>query len=109
VKFKASNPPRVAIISPTNSAQFLSSTSLNIVAEATQIDGSIKRVDFYADGRLIGSDSEIVHTERFEATWTNVTTGLHELKAVAVDDLGVSATSKPITVKVEARRSDGKN
>jgi hypothetical protein len=57
-------------------------------------------VDFYANGRLIGSASDIA-TDTFSFTWRNVPAGKHTLKAVAVDDLGVSETSKSITLSVE--------
>ena len=58
------------------------------------------RVDFYANGRLIGSSSDMA-AEILKFTWANVPVGQHTLKAVAVDEWGVSGSSKPITLTVE--------
>jgi len=60
----------------------------------------IRRVDFYDNGVLLGSATDIA-TESFRFTWRNIPAGQHTLKAVAVDDLGVSESSKPITVNVQ--------
>jgi hypothetical protein len=100
VKFYVDKSPEIAIISPADSSHFSLVTNLSIVARATQVDGSIKRVDFYANGRLIGSASDIA-AGIIRFTWKNVPNGQVTLKAVAVDDLGVSATSKTIIVRVE--------
>lgn len=100
VKFMVGKRPEVAIISPSGTTHVSSSTTVSITASARQADGSIKRVDFYADDQLIGSASNIA-TEVFRFTWSNVPAGKHILKAIAVDDLGISETSKALTLSVE--------
>jgi len=100
VKFNVGKRPEVAIISPGDRSHVSPSTNLSIAAKAKQAAGSIQRVDFYADDQLIGSASDIL-TEVFRFTWRNVPAGKHTLKAIAVDDLGVSETSKAVTLSVE--------
>jgi uncharacterized repeat protein (TIGR01451 family) len=100
VKFVVGKRPEVAIISPAHAPLGSVPTNLIIAATAKQSDGAIRRVDFYANGRLIGSASDIA-TDTFSFIWRNVPAGKHTLKAVAVDDLGVSETSKSITLSVE--------
>ena len=92
--------PEVAIIEPTVRPKFLLSSNLSIAARATQVNGSIRRVDFYANNQLIGSASDIA-TETFRFIWRNVPVGNHTLKAVAINDLGLSETSKLVTLSVD--------
>jgi TonB family protein len=56
-------------------------------------------VDFYANDKLIGSASDY-RAERFYVTWREVTPGQYTLKAIAVNDLGVSASSKTVNITV---------
>jgi hypothetical protein len=100
VKFGVGKPPEVAIISPADTTNVLHSTNVSIAVKARQAEGSIRRVDFYADDQLIGSASDIL-TDTFRFTWRNVPVGKHTLKAIAVDDLGVSGTSTAVTLNVE--------
>ena len=100
VKLVVGKRPEVTFISPRDAARVSASTNMSIAVRAKQADGSIRRVDFYADGKLIGSASDIL-TETFRFTWRNVPAGKHTLKAVAFDDLGLSETSESITLSVE--------
>ena len=109
VKFIVGKRPEVTIISPGDASRVSASTNVSIAVRAKQVEGSIRRVDFYADGKLIGSASDIV-TETFRFTWRNVPAGKHTLKAIAFDDLGVSETSDSITLSVEkATKANGIN
>lgn len=100
VKLNVGERPEVAIISPGDATHILPSTNVSIAVKARQAEGSIRRVDFYADDQLIGSASDIL-TEIFRFTWRNVPAGRHTLKAIAVDDLGVSGMSTSVTLNVE--------
>lgn len=99
VEFKVGIPPEVSIISPSDLSRFSFSRKLTITATAKPAAGLIIRMDFYANGRLIGSMSGIA-SNTFNFTWTNVPVGRHTLKAVAVDERGVSGNSKSVTVTI---------
>ncbi len=87
--------PAVTITSPTNSASFVSPVDLTITATATD-DVEVSKVDFYADGHLIGSRTATPYT----VTWPDVCAGSYAFTAVAYDNLGIAATSAVVTVNV---------
>lgn len=90
--------PTVALTSPAAGATFPAGTGIAIGANATDRDGSIARVDFYADGALLARDT----VAPFGTTWTNAGNGTHVLKAIAVDNRKASTTSASITISVAA-------
>src|SRR5262249_34954674 len=60
-------PPNVSLSSPTNGASFISPATIALAANATDGDGTVVRVDFLANGSLLGSDSGAP----FDFMWTN--------------------------------------
>ena len=92
------SPPDVSITSPAAGATFTSSDSIPISATASDIDGVVQQVDFYADGVLIGTDT----TSPYSLTWTGATIGTHALTAVALDNVGATTTSVAVSVIVTA-------
>lgn len=99
VNITVGSPPTVAMSLPANGAIFPSLTNISVSANAHSNTGSITRVDFYADGLLIGSAND-VGTDKFSLTWRHLADGFHSLTAVATDNLGFSTTSAPITIGV---------
>src|SRR5439155_1566953 len=59
---------------------------------------TVSRVEFYADGNFIGSDSGAPYSVSWNTTSTN--NGSHTLAAVATDILGVRWNSNTVTVTV---------
>ena len=90
--------PTVAMTSPANGASFPGGTPIALAASASDRDGSIARVDFYADGTLVGRDT----TAPYGVSWSNAANGTHALKAVAVDNRKASTTSALVTITVGA-------
>ncbi len=99
-----SKEPLVSLVDPSTRRPLIGPTNLSLEAMATQFEGSIKRVDFYANDKLIGSASDDA-TERFLVTWRGVTPGEYTLKAIAVNDLGVSVSSKTVDITVAKNRN----
>lgn len=95
VNTPTNNLPTVSITSPANNSSFTAPASITISANAFD-DGSIKRVEFYDGGTLLGSDL----TSPYSFTWNSVPVGNHSLTAVAVDNLDASATSTVVSVQV---------
>jgi uncharacterized repeat protein (TIGR01451 family) len=102
VNVTVTKPPIVSIVNPSEGASFPSLYNINITAKASDPDGSIKKVDFYANGLLIGSASD-VGTDRFMMTWRRLQDGVHSLTAVATDELGVTSKSDPVKISVGNR------
>ncbi len=94
----ANAPPEVSITSPAAAATFTSTDPITIAATATDSDGVIQQVDFYADGVLVGTDT----TSPYSLTWTGAAIGTHALTAVALDNVGATTTSTAVSVVVTA-------
>jgi hypothetical protein len=71
---------------------------VNLEAVASDPEGTVTQVAFYAGASLIGT----VTTAPFATTWTGVPAGTYSLTAVAIDNVGVATTSTPITITVTA-------
>jgi uncharacterized repeat protein (TIGR01451 family) len=99
VNVTVTRPPTVSIVNPSEGATFPSLDNINITAKASDPDGSIKKVDFYANGLLIGSASD-VGTDQFMMTWRRLQDGVHSLTTIATDELGVTSKSDPVKIKV---------
>ena len=87
--------PGVALTSPAPEARLLRVVDLS--AEASDPEGVI-RVEFYADGRLIGSDTSAPFTCHCDTEIT--ATGRTDLTARAYDAAGNVGVSAPVTVTV---------
>jgi chitinase len=91
-------PPAVSITAPLPSSVFRNAASITVEAAASDRDGSVSRVDFYAAGSLIASDT----TAPYSVTWSGMAPGAYALTAVAVDDRGASTTSAGVDVLVRS-------
>jgi regulation of enolase protein 1 (concanavalin A-like superfamily) len=91
--------PTVALTSPTNGATFNAPATVTVSADASDINGSITRVDFYAGSTLIGSSS----AAPYSVTWSSVAAGTYTLTAVATDNGGATRTSAARTITVNQR------
>ena len=89
-------PPTVTLTSPTNGATYAAPATVALAATASDSDGTVARVDFYAGAAPIGSDT----TAPFAVTWNNVQPGNYTLTAVATDNGGLPTTSTPISISV---------
>src|SRR5690606_32969221 len=70
-------PPTVAITNPSNGATFTEGTSISIVASASDSDGPVSQVEFFANGNSLGVDL----TSPYAINWT-VPLGTNSLTAV---------------------------
>lgn len=90
-------PPSVAITSPAGGAVFTAPATMTIRAEASDPDGAIAEVAFYANGALVGR----VTTAPYSVTATGAAAGSYALTAVATDNAGSTTTSAPVQVRVD--------
>ena len=89
--------PDVSILSPENNATFVAPANIAITATASDPDGNIARVEFFAGANEIGEDTD---GAPFIYNWTNVPAGDYQITANAVDNNGASRISDPVTVVV---------
>lgn len=86
--------PSVTITSPRAGAGVPVSSSTGITASASDPDGTIVSVTFYANNVSIGTDN----TPPYSANWSPTAEGTYSLTAVAIDNSGNVVTSPAILV-----------
>ncbi|MBK8001698.1 MAG: immunoglobulin domain-containing protein [Verrucomicrobia bacterium] len=94
-------PPLVSLLSPTNGARFDDGDPVTLQAVASDADGSVVSLAFYADGLLIGE----VPSTPYEQVWTNASVGPHAIWAVATDAEGAATITAVANISVNSRSS----
>ena len=89
-------PPSVSLTSPATGATYTAPATIPLAATAADSDGTVAKVEFYANDQLIATDT----TSPYQGSWTNVPTGTYSIYAKAYDDKGASTSSSPVTVQV---------
>jgi regulation of enolase protein 1 (concanavalin A-like superfamily) len=89
-------PPTVALTSPTTGASFSAPASISLTATASDPEGRLSHVNFYAGTTQLASDT----TAPYSFTWSSVPAGTYAVKAVAYDTDGGTASSTVATVTV---------
>jgi hypothetical protein len=116
--------PKVAWLTPTNGASFLSRPNVELAVNASDSNGWVTAVSFLANGQHVGTvtnnafpggwaqslSSPETHgvpfpisAERrreFQFVWTNVPPGIYALTAVATDNAGLQTTSDSVQFTV---------
>jgi hypothetical protein len=90
------NPPAVFLTAPVNNSTLPAGSTLTMTASANDSDGSVAKVEFFADGVKLDEDA----SSPFSIDWSNVPSGNHVLTAVATDAQGASSQSAPIEIFV---------
>ncbi len=98
VTVSANAAPNVALTAPAAGATYVTPATIDLVASATDSDGSIAKVEFFAGSTLLGTDT----SAPFTANWSQSATGTYAISARATDNLGASTTSAPVLVAVIA-------
>ncbi len=88
--------PQVRLTQPVSGAGFAQGLDVVLEAEASDLDGGVVEVAFFANGMRLGA----VTAEPYNFTWSTPPNGNHTLTAVATDDLGAVTTSLPVTINV---------
>jgi len=97
-------PPVVSIVSPEDNTEITIGTDFDIIAEASDLDGTVEKVEFYEDDLLIGE----LTSEPYILNWIFEVLGEYEITAVATDNDGFTTTSQAITlICVDAPPCDG--
>jgi len=89
-------PPSVQLTSPGNNTNYFAPASVSLAATASDVDGTVTQVAFYAGSTLLGVDTSSPYT----FSWTAAQAGDYSLTAVATDDDGATTTSAAVTIHV---------
>jgi subtilisin family serine protease len=88
--------PTVGLVRPHDGDSFSAPAVIALAADASDGDGAVSRVDFYAGSKLVGTDS----TSPYGVNWDASEAGSYAVKAVAVDNLGATTTTPAVNVVV---------
>jgi hypothetical protein len=88
--------PGVALVAPSNTAQFSLGQPITFTAIADDADGSVTNVSFFQDDNKIGE----VTNSPYEMTWLGAPAGQHKIKAVATDNAGETNASSAVEIFV---------
>lgn len=89
-------PPVGTIVSPDNNAKFELDKVVTITANASDQNGTVSLVEFYANGVKIGEDNSLPYS--FD--WTAGSLGDIELSIRITDNEGLSNTSSVVTIEI---------
>lgn len=97
VSFKVNMAPSVSMTSPAPYEVFSAPASITLSAAASDTDGNVVKVEFYANGGLLGTDT----VAPFSLVWQNVSAGSYTLTAKATDNDGGVKTSAGVPITVQ--------
>jgi endo-chitodextinase len=99
----AAIPPIVKLTAPLDDASYTAGSNINIVATATDSDGTIAKVEFFA-GSSNNTNTKVGEKTQAPWTmmWTNVAAGNYAITAKATDSQGLMSTSEPADITVSA-------
>jgi hypothetical protein len=100
-------PPHVRLTSPASGDVFEPMEDILIAAEASDPDGWVRKVAFFANGMLIGEAGLLENRltapnepRRYAFPWRRAEPGRHVLTARAVDNLGAVGESQSVEIQV---------
>lgn len=110
---RISAPPTISITSPANGGVVSSGAVTTIQANAGDSDGSVSKVQFFVDGKVIGEAT----TAPYSISWTpdapttktdgTIVGASVTLTALATDDVGLSTQSTGVTLSVTTGGTSG--
>lgn len=95
--------PSVAITSPANNATFTAGTNITISANASDVDGTVSRVEFFQGSTKLGERT----SSPYSFTWNSVVAGSYTLTARATDNAGATTVSSPVNITVTSPDNGG--
>lgn len=88
--------PFVSISSPADGTSFAEGSAIDITAVASDLDGTVDKVEFFTGSTKIGEDT----SDPFNFSWSNAPVGTHQLTAKATDNGGGVTTSQAVGITV---------
>ncbi|MDT3680098.1 MAG: DNRLRE domain-containing protein [Burkholderiaceae bacterium] len=95
--------PSVSLVAPLAGTEYIAGSPISIGASASDPDGSITQVEFFANGIRLGASS----SSPYAINWATAPAGTHALTAIATDNDGARSTSAAVTITVRASGGGG--
>lgn len=97
ITVNASNlPPIVALTSPSPGAVFEAPAVVPFAATASDLDGGVSKVEFFAGATKLGEDT----ASPYALSWSNAPVGIHAVSAVAIDHEGAMTASATVSITI---------
>ena len=102
-------PPTVRMVNPADGAVFYTPVNIPLLARATDPDGSVTNVEFFAGNTELGRGLPVILDPPgvngvtglvYFLNWQDVPANVYSLTAVATDDGSLSTTSGPVKITV---------
>ncbi len=90
------SPPTGSLTAPVNGAVFTAPANISLKANASDVGGSVARVEFYRGATLLATDT----SSPYSYTWNVSTPGGYSLSVKVYDNTGLIFTSSSVSVTV---------
>ncbi len=87
--------PQVTVTGPATGASFVAPAVAPVTADATDADGTVAKVEFFSNGRLLGTLTQPPYS--LVVDWA---LGAHSVTAVATDNQGATTTSASVAMTI---------
>jgi RHS repeat-associated protein len=98
VVIRVDTPPTVTLTSPANNTVFTPGANIPLTARAADADEIVTKVEFFSGTTLLGTQ----FVAPYDVAWNNVPAGRYTLTARATDLVGLTTTSAPVVITVDA-------
>lgn len=93
--------PVVELVSPTTNQTFVAGDNIAIIASATDMDGSISKVEFFQGTNKVGEALALP----FFCTWKPLSAGYYSLTAKAFDNNSAVGVTSPVIIQVISKET----
>ncbi|MDD5704804.1 MAG: glycosyl hydrolase family 28-related protein [Kiritimatiellae bacterium] len=93
--------PSVSMVHPAEGAVIPVGGGMTLEATASDLDGAISRVEFWANGVLLYTDTN--GADGWNYVWWNAAAGYYALTTIAYDNEGVATTSGVVNVRMNGK------
>ncbi len=94
--------PVVSLTSPEDGTIFEAGNNIQLSATASDVDGQIVRIEFYAGTRLLGT----INTTPYIYLWSNAIAGNYSICAKVYDNQGGTTLSLPVNITVKDKNEN---
>jgi hypothetical protein len=94
------NPPAVFMTSPLEGTIFSAGSNISLSAKATDSDGTLSKVEFFAGSTLVGTATTPGADNIYSVTWNNVASGAYAITAKATDNANAVIPSAAVNISV---------
>jgi hypothetical protein len=98
----ANEVPKPKVSAPATGATIRVGIGITVAANATDLDGSIASVEFFANGVSLGTSTK----PPYQVQWTPAAEGVYRLTVSAVDNAGAVGMSAPVLVSASIAAVD---